>query len=207
MKRLLFYPVFFSVIIALSGQVSAQSFALNPYQNRILQKYYGPELQKIEQDSPAMFAERVHYFTASFEVTRIDCQSCYVSSDSLFNFLLFDVGKFEHLRAADTESTFTFNDLFQINLHSKALLENTQQTIYAAHPIELPIFVSTGSLSDDYQVYKESLQAWQIEHPYRYKVAAANKTVRVISASEFLSLPQSKRNSLLNTNHTYLIIE
>lgn len=151
--------------------------------------------------------ELVYYYTASFEVEMINCNSCQVNLDSLFNYHLFDVSSFEYLRLPESIAEINYKDIYSIKLHSSNELNSARQLIYQAQPFELPIFISTGQLSDDYSAYKAELNTWRNEHPYRFKVAMNSSEITVVKESEFLLLAESRRQSLLLNSNTYLIIE
>lgn len=207
MRRLLLQSIPFVVLTTVSGISYGQSLAINPYQNRIIQRHFGPEIEKIQTDCPALMNELVYYYTASFEVEMINCNSCQVNLDSLFNYHLFDVSSFEYLRLPDGISEINYKDIYSIKLRSSNELNSARQLIYQAQPLELPVFVSTGQLSDDYSAYKAELNTWRNEHPYRFKVAMNNSEISVMKESEFLNLPAQKIASFIGVPNGYLIID
>ena len=207
------------LILGLAFMTSATSFSQSPdpyndmTQNRPLVRNITSEgLAILMENNPVEYEKTKYLYTRSFDVAISGCKGCEVDYRELFNDYLFDVTEFDVNRLADDKYTFEYKEHYVVSLQSKKELEAAYSEIEATH-IEasiqgLPeIVINHGDIDSAFAIYSQELIQFMNEDLELYEQIYSSKYVIKISLDEFKSLPQERRDSVLNNEWGYLIID
>ena len=171
------------------------------------------EITEIELKAPIEYQLLELYFTASFYVEREDCANCNVDPYEFFNYDLFNITEFEHLRKLSENYSFSFKEKYSITLYSASWL-NASLNGYSLsellnfHPLrDFPVWVGSGDDELDYSNYSKERDEWIKDFPEIYRSKTNAGEYKVIRIGEWILLPQVKRDQLLNTTNQLLIID
>lgn len=208
-----------TIILFILATSCSSLYSQNEYQssllvNRaVLRHFPGQELAKMQTQDSVKFNQIKYYFTQSFNVEIANCDSCEVDYNKLFNRDLFNITEFESLRQLNSNYTFLFKKNYQITLLSKQVTETQMDGLPTTSVLNLKIFekfpewIDTGNGQTDYKNYKRAIDKWSRKFPQNYREMTNNSALLKISISEFLALPQNKKNTVLSNNDGYLIID
>ncbi len=150
-SRILFFML---AGICFSGIASGQGNT-NPYQNRLIAKYYTPaELDYLQTNLPQKFNQVKFFYIYSFYVTALPCTGCPAA-----NLSLVDVRDYESYRLPD--QLVTINEPskgYSITLISKRDLE--QMINKANGPKERP--KSVGGVKSNLFIYQRTARVYTV---------------------------------------------
>lgn len=181
--------------------------------NRVITKHFGiEELTSIEENSPDIYHNILYYFKNSFDAQLVECDSCDIEENVLFNLNVFDVTNFESIREQESSKDFVYREKYQITLYSKEEVEaqlgsTINDLINYVEPREFPNWISTGNDEEDYKNYKEKVYKWAEDFPMEYREMTNSSSLRKICISSFKSLSEERREYFFNQEGEYLIID
>lgn len=183
--------------------------------NRAIFRYYPNDaLVQFQQFDPVQLDIIRYYFNQSYSVQFSGCSECSVDYDQLLNLDLFNVADFEELRQETESTTFQYKKTpFIITLLPKQEVEQNlnghtivdMTTILPVKP--LPIWANTGDNAADYNLYKQELDTWIHSFPEKYRELTNGSELIKMPISEFLLLPQDKKDELSSSTNKYLLID
>lgn len=182
--------------------------------NRALLRHHSRnEITEIQLKAPIEYQLLELYYTASFQVERIDCINCYVNFEELFNYDLFNIIEYEHLRKSNEYYSFIFKEKYRITLHSTSWLEASLNgyelsELLNFRPLrEFPIWSDTGDDDLDYLNYSQARDEWILDFPEIYRTKTNAGSFKIIRFDEWKLMQPSKRDQLLNGTVEILIID
>ncbi len=213
MKQFLHFSVFICGLVLFHFEAQAQDPYNDITQNRpAIKNLTADGIRDLIEKNPVELEKMKYLFTRSFDVELIDCSSCEIDYVDLFNISLFDVTEYSSVRLRNEVYEFDFKNKYHITLHSdkEILLNYTAiESSFNTEKVssEAPKFLLKGDLVASYSDYKVELDQFKRSNREAYEAMIENNNVLKISAEEFLSFPEAKRESVLNHSNGYLIIE
>lgn len=211
----IYLPLLVSVLLLFPiNSLNAQNASDDLRLNRSVLKYYsGNSLDDLSQKSSQDYITLKKYFTNSFTVTLVNCSGCIVNIDELFNLDLFNVVNFEPIREQNSEAQLIFKDKYKIVLISKNDLEVLLNGAKAGDMLSLnvtrplPNFIDTGDNEADYSLYKITLHQWIKDFPEEYRLMTTGNSMLRITLSDYLSLPETRKEAVLSHTDGYIITD
>lgn len=173
-----------------------------------LREYTIGELERFQQTDRKQFNKLNYYYTASFEASLIDCDTCSIALDVLINRDLFNVRDFEQQRQQSDEVSFVYNENYLITLKSIQEVESAEASIDQGPELrELPVWANSGNDDLDYANYKQELHEWIMDFPELYRSRTSNGELLVLRFNDFVQLEPERRSILLSDHGNYLIVD
>ena len=182
--------------------------------NRAVLRYFnGNDLDNLKIYSPDKYQVVSDYFTNSFIVELNNEEFGEVNYNEFYNLELFNIVDFDYLRDPLTNTSFVFKENYIITLRSKEWLANelngftAEEVLKLRVPRPLPSWISSGNATEDYAVYKRSLEAWIRDFTEQYRQITSENLVPKIRISEWNQFPQDKKQQFMNLPNGYLIVD
>src|SRR5690606_33552802 len=212
MKR--FQPLLLVAFISIMVSATSKAQETNPFQNRVINKYYSTEkLTQLQQNSYAEFKRVKYYFIHSFTLTNLNCATC-----PAFLPQIFDVSKYEHLRLQNTTVEFvdstknakivliSKNQLAQMIADETIPKVTADNTKFATiHNAPYPTLTLTNNIENDIATFKTQLKEWAKYNPIAYYNLKANKK-KVFEVEELLDFPTDRVQHIIDHPQLYVII-
>lgn len=180
-------------------------------QNRAVLRYMSSiDVEGIEAQNPEQFLNLKYYFTESFSVSSLN-PSQPVNLLEFYNYDLFNIKNFEHLRQQSEELEFNYKDKYVVVLKS---LDDVQGEMTLGYdeilnkPFRhLPVYVNTGNPSEDYFNYKRELSVWANDFPELYREITSIRNVTKIRHQDFINMSSERINYYSLRPSSYIIID
>ena len=171
-----------------------------------------PVIRDLKVNDPVEYEKQKFYYTGSFEVEDLTCNSCEVDYFDLFNLSLFDVSKFEEQRQHYDKVEFDFKGRYRITLHSRKELlwkySEIEGSMAAERSLALPeLDLSKLDVDAAYEAYKVDLNAFRMSNGSYYSELYNDKSVIKISFEELKLYSESRRESVLINAKGYIITD
>ncbi|MFT5779807.1 MAG: hypothetical protein ACI837_002766 [Crocinitomicaceae bacterium] len=205
-----------SLLFLVSGIFSlhAQDASENLHLNRSVLKYYnGNDLVELSTEAPEIYEQMRNYFVNSYMISKVDCKECSIDMNEFFNRSLFNIVDFEDTRDMNVQIQIEFKEEYIITLLSTNELTALIEGAAASEMLEIkldrpfPGLVDTGDFDGDYANYKTSLRDWIKDFPNEYRTLVASNELLRISLTEYISLPQDRKDTVLSNSTGYLITD
>jgi hypothetical protein len=188
------------------GLSSKFSFSQDATQSRVIHKYYTYQtLKDYESNFPKRLQDLWTYFHLSYLLEVID-----PNPSEHFLPELFDIKEYEHFRQeserveiVDTNKGFKLILLSQRELIE--LYDGSKGSITENLPSSYPQFEDTGNPTEDQQAYLNNILLWKEQNQGIISQLESKYAKHRISAEEYQTMPQSKKNLIQAQDFLYLI--
>lgn len=168
------------------------------------------DIETIEAQNPEQFLNLKYYFTESFIVSSISPGQT-VNFKDFYNYDLFNIKNFEHLRRQSEEVEFNYRDKYIVVLKSSEDVQGVMTLGYDEILIKpyrrLPEYVNTGHPSEDYFNYKALLESWVHDFPELYREITSTRNVTKIKHIDFINMSSERINYYSLRPNSYIIID
>lgn len=208
------WGLMFSNLLVFTGEAFAQNSMPELRTNRAVLRYFnGNDLDDLKIQAPDKYQVVSDYFTNSFIVELNNEELGEINYNKFYNSDLFNIVDFDYLRDPLANTSFIFKENYIITLRSKEWLKNelngftVEEVLKLRVPRPLPSWTSSGNATEDYLVYKRSLEAWIRDFTEEYRQITSENLVPKIRISEWNEFPQDKKQQFMNLPNGYLIVD
>jgi hypothetical protein len=197
-------------IIATFNSISQNIESDLEFNRATLRFYSGLELIAFEEQEPETYNQLKYYFTQSFEVELLNCNTCAINVEEFYNLDVFNIANFEHLRLPNSTNSFVYREKYQITLLPLNVVQNeigttpeSMLTKVISRPF--PEWISTGNNQADFELYHQEVMDWANDFPEEYRAMTSNPELFSIRYEDFVSLAPERKNIVLTKPNGYLI--
>lgn len=180
-------------------------------QNRAVLRYLSAtDVVDLESQNPEQYSNLEYYFTQSFTVNTLQ-PSQPLDLNEFFNYDLFNVKNFEHLRQQNDEVEITYREKYivilksgvEVDSHMTLSLEEITQK-----PLRpLPLYFDNGGANEDFEAYKRELEIWSKDFPEKFRLITSQNLVPKIPIAEYMMMSVQKKDQLNSVVDGYILIE